>query len=386
MTTTAAITVAPVTSRREHRIFLRFPWRIYRDDPLWVPYVLSERADRLNPARNALFQTGEVALFIAWRGREPAGTVATAIDPAANAHHNERTAVFGFFECVDDETVARALFDRTVAWSRARDMRILRGPQSFGAADEPGVLIEGRETPRGMLMGWSRLTYRGFFERYGFRKFQDSLAYRIYLKEYIDENGIFHPPRGVDRIAARVRERYGDRVRLRLGNLKDIDGELEIARCIYNASLTPLPEFTPVSREEWRRMATAIQPLLDPDFVPIVEVDGRPIAFGLGLPDINQALWHCNGLRMPWEYVKLWWTSRHLPGVSFKIMAMVPDYHGQGLDALIYTHIAETAFRKGFAWIDLSLTGDDNPTTNRMLRRTNATIDKRYRTYELVLD
>ena len=248
---TNPITIRLVATRRERRIFLRFPWRIYRDDPLWVPPVLSERAGRLDPGKNALFQTGEVALFIAWRGREPVGTVAVAIAPAANAHHHERTAVFGFFECIDDEAVARALFNRVVAWSQARGMHSVRGPQSFGAADEPGVLIAGRETPRGMLMGWSPPTYRGFFERYGFHKFQDSLAYRVYLKDYIDENGVFHPPRGVDRIAARVRERYGNRVRLRLGDLTDVDGELEIARRVYNASLSPLPEFTPRSNWNW---------------------------------------------------------------------------------------------------------------------------------------
>ena len=362
----ATITIRPVASRREKRIFLHFPWRIYRHDPLWVPPILTERAERLDPTKNALFQTGTVATFIAWKGRNPVGTIAMAIDPATNAYQNEQVAVFGFFECVADYTVAQALLDHAAMWARAQGMNILRGPQSFGAAEEPGVLIEGRETPRGLLMGWSPPYYQTFIERYGARKYQDSLAYRVYLANYVDEAGIFRLPHSIDRIAEYVQDRYNGRCRVRFGNLQDLDGELEVARDIYNRSLATLPDFAPVNREDWRRMAQAIRPLMDPEFAPFVEVKGTPVAFGLALPDVNQALWHCNGLRAPWDYLKLWWHSRRLPGISFKIMAMLPEYREQGLDALIYQHIAQTSFRRSYQWVDLSLTGDDNPMTNKM--------------------
>jgi GNAT superfamily N-acetyltransferase len=384
--TAAAITVRPVATRREKRIFLLFPWRIYRDDPLWVPPTLAEHADRLNPKKNQLFQTGKVAAFIAWKGHTPVGTIATAIDPAANVYQNEQVVVFGFFECVEDYDVAQALLDHAATWAREHGMHILRGPQSFGSAEEPGVPIEDRETPRGLLMGWSPPYYQTFVERYGAYKYQDSLAYRVYLADYVDGAGVFHLPHGIDRIAEYVQDRYNGRCRVRLGNLQDLNGELEAARNIYNRSLATLPDFIPVNREDWRRMAQTIRPLMDPEFAPFVEVDGEPIAFGLALPDVNQALRHCNGLRAPWDYLKLWWYSQRLSGISFKIMAMLPEYREQGLDALIYQHIAQSSFRRGYQWVDLSLTGDDNPMTNKMAQRIGAVIDKRYRLYELALE
>lgn len=195
---TAAITVRPVIMRREQRVFLRFPWRIYRHDPLWVPPILAERAARLDPKQNRLFHTGKVALFSAWEGRRPVGTIATAIDPAVNAYQREQAAVFGFFECVEDYRVAQALLDQAAMWARAQGMRILRGPQSFGPSDEPGILIEGRETPRGLLMGWSPPYYQTFVERYGFQKWQDGLAYRVYIADYVDEQGVFHVPHDIE--------------------------------------------------------------------------------------------------------------------------------------------------------------------------------------------
>ncbi len=190
----------------------------------------------------------------------------------------------------------------------------------------------------------------------------------------------------IERIAEYVQRRYNGRCRIRLGRLDDLEGELEVARDIYNRSLATLPIFTPERKEEWRRMALTIRPLLDPELAPFVEIDGVAVGFGLALPDINQALWHCNGLRAPWEYLKLWWYSRHLPGVSFKIMALLPEYREQGLDALIYNHIAQVCFRRGYRWVDMSLTGDDNPMTNKLAQRSGAVVDKRYRLYELVLE
>jgi len=157
----------------------------------------------------------------------------------------------------------------------------------------------------------------------------------------------------------------------------------ERARRIYNRSLAILPELTPIEEREWHWEAKKLRPLIDPDCAFFTQVDGREVGFGLGLPDINQALLHCNGLRYPWNYFHLWWHSRRITGLSFKIMALLPEYWGRGLDALIYLEMGRAMLRKGYQWVDLSLTGEDNPMTNRLATRIGARVDKRYRIYEL---
>jgi GNAT superfamily N-acetyltransferase len=377
------IRIEPVTSHRDRRTFLLFPWRLYRQDPMWVPPVKSERAAIINPERNALFQTGEVGLFIAWKDHQPVGTIGLAIDAIGNQNRPEPVAFFGFFDCVDDKAISTAMLDHAIAWTRQRDSKILRGPQSFNGSEEPGILIEGRETPRGMLMNWTMPYYQDMLEGYGFVQWEDSLAYRVYLKDYIDTEGNLVLPGRIQRINRYLRKRYDESTcRVRLGNLDNWDSELEIARSIYNRALANLPDFVPMSQEDWKRIAGSLSPLLSSDFALFVEMKGEPIAFALALPDINMALWHCNGLRFPWNYVQLWWYSRKLPGLSFKIMGMLPEYHGLGIDALVYEHIALAAYRHGYEWIDMSLTGGNNPTTNKLAQRVNAKIDKRYRSYE----
>jgi GNAT superfamily N-acetyltransferase len=378
-----AVRIEPVTTRRQRRAFLLFPWRIYEDEPNWVPPIVGERSARLDPHQNPLFRQGEAAPFVAVRDNRVVGTIALAVDRRANQVRGEQIAVFGFFECVNDYAVAQALLDQAVAWARARDLETLRGPQSFSANDEPGLLIEGRKTPPAILQGWTPPYYVDLIERYGFRKYVDSLAYRIYRDDLPGENGDKALPAKLVRVAEYARQRHS--YTIRHVDPDNWDTEMEIARHIYNRSLATLPEFTPMGEREWREQAEKLRPLIDPDLAVFSQVDGREVGFGLGLPDVNQALWHCNGLRYPWNYLQLWWYSRHITGLSFKIMALLPEYWGRGLDALIYLEIAQAWLRKGYRWMDLSLTSEDNPMTNKLATRAGARLNKRYRTYKLDL-
>ena len=116
------IRIEPVSTRRDRRTFLLFPWRLFRNDPLWVPPVLSERAATTDPKRNTLFQTGEVGIFIAWKDRQPVGTIGLAIDAIENKNRTEPIAVFGFFDSINDTAVSDALLDHAIAWTRQRNI------------------------------------------------------------------------------------------------------------------------------------------------------------------------------------------------------------------------------------------------------------------------
>jgi GNAT superfamily N-acetyltransferase len=116
-----------------------------------------------------------------------------------------------------------------------------------------------------------------------------------------------------------------------------------------------------------------------------VQVSDKPVGFVLAFPDANAALIHCNGLRYPWDYARLWWHTRRIRSISFKILALDPDYWGRGLDALMYVELAKATLRKGYTWMDMSVTGEDNPQTNKLATLVGAHVYKRYRIFELAL-
>ena len=376
------IHIQPAETARDHRAIVTFPWRIYRNDPLWVPPLISERLARLDPKRNPFFQNGEAQPFLAYHRGKLVGTAVLAIDHRSNRHLGGKVAVFGFFEVVEDYTVAEALLCAAADWARQKGMKSLRGPFHFAASDEPGLLIEGRDTSPVILMGHSPPYYVDFFRRFGFVKFgADSLAFRAWAAPYKGDPGRL-PPKLL-RVAEAVQKRGG--FTLRCGRLDRWGEEIESAFHIYNGALSTLPRFVPLTRADFERQARALEPLLDPDFVLFAEVDGQPVGFALGLPDTNQAIRHANGGRYLWDWLKLWWYSRRIDCLSFKILAVLPEYRGRGIDVLFYLEMARQVLAHGYRWMDMSLTGEDNLMTTRIATRFGAEVYKRYRIFQLAL-
>lgn len=376
------IEVRRVATGAERRVFLHFPWRIYRHDPVWVPPLLPERKGRIDPARGAFFSHGEAEFFVAWRGREAVGTLCAAEDRARNAFLQVREAIFGFFECIDDYDVATALFDTAVAWARARGLDSLFGPFDLDYEDNYGLLLEGYDTPQVLLCGHTPPYYRDFAERYGFVRGRtgDNIAFRVSLEISADD------PR-LQRLArvARIAQRRGH-VSARTARVDEWETEIDHAIRILNKGLAVLPGHSPWGRGTLAAHAEALRPIMDPDLVIFGLVDGEPVGWVLGLPNLNEALQKANGLRHPWDYPRLWWHARRQPAcLCFKSIAVDPDHWGRGVDAVMVYTLVRRALDKGYRWMDLSLTAEDNPMTPRLAERMGAHIYRRYRVYRLEL-
>lgn len=378
------IEIRPAITRRERRTLLTFPWRIYRDDPLWFPPALPQMVERLNPARNPNIAEGVMMAYIAWRGSEPVGTIVVADDTRRNANWGSDEALFGFFECIEDYAVAEALFDAAVAWVREAGRSRLHGPWYLDYEDRHGMLVKGWDRPPVVMCGHNPRYYPEFAERYGFQKGRrDSLAfaYDLTTAEPI-------PPK-LARVAQKVRERWN--VGTRCGNPAkgSWESEIETAVRVLQRGLTVLeqgPDRFGWPLDRFLLHAEALRPLLDPDFVIFGLADGKEVGWVFGLPDLNPAFRAANGLQHPWDVARLLLAQRKQPDcVTMKSIALDPDYWNRGIDALMVYEFARTALEKGYKWIDMSLTGEDNPMTPRLATNLGAEEYKRYRIYELLV-
>jgi GNAT superfamily N-acetyltransferase len=374
------IEVRRVATAAERRTFLNFPWRIYRDDPVWVPPLMPERKKRIDPDRGPFFEHGQAEFFVAWRGREPVGTICAAEDRARNAFRQAREALFGFFECIDDQDVAAALFDTAAAWARARGLDSLYGPFHLDYEDGYGILIEGYDTPQVLLCGHTPAYYRDLVERYGFVRGRhgDNVAYEVDVPRQAGDPRMERLER-----VAHIAQRRGH-VSARPARMEDWDAEIEHAVRILNKGLAVLQDFSPWDRDTLAAHAEAMRPVMDPDLVIFGLVDGEPVGWVLALPNLNEALQKADGLRHPWDYARLWWYGRRQPAcLCLKSIAVDPDHWGRG--AVMLYALARQALAKGYRWMDLSLTADDNPMTPRLAERMGARIYRRYRVYRLGL-
>jgi GNAT superfamily N-acetyltransferase len=375
-----SLSIQPIHTLKELREMVAFAWEIYKDDPLWVPPVFDERVARLDPARNPMLKHGELQAFVARRDGRIVGTIAGAIDYNLKNVIPDPFAAFGFFECINDYNVAEAMLDAVIEWACAKGQVRMRGPYNPTQNDEQGFLVEGRDRIPIILTAHNPLWYPEFVERYGLCKWgPDLFCYGISADGLKPDLSNLPPKLG--RVLEVVRQRT--RAKIRTANFADWDNEVVRARQVYNRSLAVLADFIPLDADEFHRQVELLRPVLDPDLVLFVDVDAKTIGFALGLPNVNEALHHANGLRRPWDYLRFLWDRRNIKGMSIKIIALDPDYWGRGLDALMYGELARQMVKKGFDFADLSLTGEDNPQTNKLAKVIGAEVYKRYRIYQL---
>ncbi len=371
--------IRSVKKRRDRRLFLSFPWQVYKDDPIWVPPLIPERAKTIDPKRGAFYQRGEAELFLAWRGKLPVGTICCGEDKEANSAGERRECLFGFFEYLEDFDIAEALIQRAVLWARKRGLESLTGPFNLDYENGYGVLIEGWDRPPPLLCGHSPPYYREFMERLGFQPSRgDNLAFVARFDDDSPER------RRLSRLAERLRSR--DWVRIRTPDVRHLDREVETIQQLMNESLAHLPDHRPWSRSAVEALVKPLARIADPELVLFAEVEGKTVGWFPGLPNLNEAFIYANGLHRPWDYLKLLWHLRRQPQwLCIKSVLVLPRYWRSGVALLLFDEMAKRARAKGYTWADLSLTSDDNPFTPALAERLGARLYKRYRVYRLDL-
>jgi len=373
------VTVTPVSGRRDIDAFIKFPFRLYRDDPNWVPPLLYLERPRFAPKTNPFLQHADHQLFLAHRDGQVVGRISAQEDHEHNRFHQERTGFFGFFESEDDGEVAQPLLETAEGWLRERGMEAARGPLSFSINQEVGLLVDGFDTQPMIMMAHSRPYYGRLIEGTGFTKATDLYAWRWDWETV--------PPkahRAVDTL-----RRQPD-ITIRTGDIHRFDEEIATILDIFNSAWSENWGFVPVTPAEARHLAEELRQIVDTNLIIIVEVDGKPAGALLALPNINEAIHNLNGRLLPFGWAKLLWrlkVSRIKTG-RLMIMGIKKEYRTRRYLAMAYLLCDEVyrgASRRGYRWAELSWTLEDNTAVSTMISNVGCRKYKTYRIYETPL-
>ncbi|MGW8267078.1 MAG: N-acetyltransferase family protein [Longimicrobiales bacterium] len=371
---TADVEVAPVSGHGDLHAFLRLPWRIYRGDPRWVPPLLSEVKKVLDRSRHPFHAHAEVEFYLARRHGEVVGRVAAIVNHRFNDFHGVRIGTFGFFECTEDVDAARALLRRAALWSQERGMTLLQGPFNLSTNDElfsPGVLLEGFEDPPVLMMGHTPRYYSRLLEACGFAKSKDLLSYRVEADAAPDRL-----LRGMSRIKGR------QRVVLRSLNLRDLDGDIRRIEEIYHSAWERNWGFVPMTDAEFEYMARSLEPVIDPRFCAIAEIDEDPVGFALQLPDLNQAFKRMDGRLLPLGWLKFLWHRRRIDTARVLALGVKPEHRRRGIDTMLILHLFQEGLRAGYSRAECAWILEDNLPMRRGLERIGGRVHKVYRVFE----
>ncbi|MCX7030865.1 MAG: hypothetical protein NTU62_12220 [Spirochaetes bacterium] len=373
------VEIHPVTTRRELKAFIRFPWKVYRADPLWVPPLISDRLAYLDPARGIFYKDADVALFTAREGRQVLGTIAAFVDHARARYVGRAEGGFGFFEVLEEYGAAAALLDTCRGWLRQRGMVSVRGPTNFGDNDSPGVLIAGTDYPPAMLEAHTPPYYKDFLERYGMQKENDLYAWRVTFERV--GTALHGAPSDIVHVADAARK--DSALSIRRIRLENWDQEVSTILALFNATMETIPGAVPIGEEDFGRLASQMRPFLDPELGLIAEIGGAPVGYCLLIPDTNRVLARLNGRLFPFNWIRIGRYIREIDVVSFKLLGVLKEYRRRGIDALLYVEALAKAKERGYQWLDGSLTSELNPVINLIARSRGAEMYKHYRLYRM---
>lgn len=368
------VSVAEVASSGDLKEFVELPYRLYRGDPSWVPPLRSDVRWMLDESQNPFWKHARRKLFVARAGDRVIGRVAAIVDSEHNRVHQDRTGFFGFFECENEPDAAKALLQ--AAESAVRGMLPgcdkLRGPVNPSMNDEVGALVPGESEPGAplLMMTYNPAYYLDLFSSAGFAKEKDLVAILAPVSDLSFKR--------LSRITEGVRKREPG-LTVRTIRMDRFAEELATVKHIYNGAWEKNWGFVPMTSEEIDAMAKKLKPLIYPPYIWFAEMDGKPAAFMLGLPDYNQVLIDMGGSLLPFGWLKFLLGKSKITRCRLMAFGVLPEFRKKGIDAVLYYLSMKEGVKKGITTVEFSWMLEDNAEILKPLEVFGGKIYRRYR-------
>jgi hypothetical protein len=370
------VEIREVSGKKALNAFIRVPWKIYKDDPNWVPPLLVERKEALSPG-HPYFKHASWCAWIAYREGKPVGRISAQIDQLHQQQYDNKLGFFGLIESQDDEDVFSALFKTAENWLREQGMQQIAGPFNLGINQEIGILVEGFDRPPYIMMPYTAPYYGAAIERCGYQPAQDLLAYEL------DNNTLTLP-----RVMQALIDRSASRVSVRPLRRKEKKAELEIMRDIFNDAWKNNWNFVPFTREEFQAIGKELLMLLPANFIQIAEFDGEAASFVVLLPNINEAIADLDGRLLPFGWARLLWRLKvKFPKTArVALMGVRQKYQntrfGPALAYMVIKASTDAGTAKGLERAEMSWVLEHNHAIRHIIESIGGEVTKRYRMYE----
>ena len=367
------IRIKKVESKSDLMTFIKCQWNFYKNDPFWVPPLIMERKTLLNKEKNPFFHNASADYFIAYRNNEIVGRIAAIKNDIHLKHHNDNSGFWGFFESINDQQVANALFDTAKKWLKEKGLTRMLGPANPSSNDEWAMLLEGFDDSPRLLMTYNPKYYLALCENYGMTKAKDLYAYKL-------ENHKVMASDKMKRVQQLARDRY--KLKITQLDLKNFNKELEKVKIVYNKAWAPNWGFIPLSDAQIDAMAKDLKPLVEPSLVLFGEIDNQLVGFALVMLDYNQIFKNMNGRLLPFNFLKLYTQKKKITWARIITLGIIPEHQKKGLDAVFYWEIVNRAHDVGIDLGEASWILEDNDMMNRGAQVLDGTIYKKYRVWQ----
>lgn len=368
------IEIKQVKSKKDILKFIKMPWLIYKKNPYWVPPLIFEQKEFLNPNKGVFFDYGEAALFLAYRNKKLVGRISAHVNHRHDEIFHDNKGFFGFFECEDNVNTAKALFKSAEEYLRKKGKKFMEGPFSFSIYDEMGILVEGFDSVPYILNVHNPPYYQKLLEANGFEKSVDWFAFRA--KAGITDTNI--NPR-YENVFEKIIKKNS--ITFRNVDKKNLEKDAIAVKNIFNQAWSKNWGHINFTEREWNRFKNALKSLVIFPLTIIAEVKNEPVGFLLSIYDANLVLQKMNGRLFPFGFLEFF----KIPKIKrFRVilMGILEKYRHLGLEAAMIIQVIKKASNMGFLEAEMSNIVE----TNKPMLDTISHISvEKYKTYRIYI-
>ncbi len=366
------LTIRKVSGKDDIRTFIFLPEKVHNNNPGWLPPIYMDEFELFNSKKNKSYLYCDTIMLLAFRGKKPVGRIMGIISHRYNQIKKEDHARFCFLEAYDDAEAVTGLLREVEEWAVDMGMDALVGPLGFSDKDPQGLLVEGFEYPSVITSATNSAYLPELVKGAGFKKKRD-------LVEYLAE-----VPKELPELFKRVLNRFESNKDINLitfrkkSDLKPyIIGILEL----MNETFTEIYGFVPLSDPEKRELAKRYLPILDPEFIKAVTVNGELAGFSIAMPDISDGLKRARGKLLPFGFIKVLNAAKRTDKLVMLLGGITKKHRGKGIDALMGASILDSVNKKGMKYLDSHLVLEDNVRMRSEYERIGGKVVKRFRIF-----
>ncbi len=367
------IIIKEAKTKAEIKEFVKFPFKLYKDCPYWIPPLISEETENFDKTKNPAFANADVKLYIAYKNNEVAGKVAAIINWQEVNNQNKKKVRFGWFDVIDDIEVTKALLEKVYEFGREHNLEYAEGPMGFSNLDKVGVLTEGFDQI-GTMITWYNYPY--------YKEHLEKLGYTI-EKEYRESIFSFNnvDPKPFQKASALIKKRYGLKS-VHFNSAKDVMPYVDKMFDLFNKSYERLSSFVAISDVQKEYFKKKYVGLINPEYIKFVEdADKNLVAFTIVMPSFSEALIKAKGKLFPFGFWHLLRAKKNSKDVAFYLIGIDPEYQNKGVTAIIFDDYYKVFQKNKIRNCIRTPELEENHAMNNLWKNFNPIIHKRRKTY-----
>ena len=372
-----SVEVTPVESRKDRKEFMELIWRLYKGDRYWIPPIRMNQEELVGFRKHPFYENNRCQAFLARRDGQVVGRIVGIINHGHNKRFEEKRGFFGFFESIDDQQVANALFDAAGRYLKSQGMTDVRGPCNPSLNYETGTLVDGFDSSPTFMMTYNPPYHDRLIRGFGFEKTQDMYAYNgnVEMLNTIDPK--------INRTVEMVKERF--KLKVRQVSRKNFSKEILLFLKIYNESLQGTWGFVPLSDGEVKALGMSMKLLINPAATSVIEVDGEAVAVGLGLPDYNPIIKKIDGKLFPFGWIRILLDRKKITKMRIISANVSLEWQRWGLGLVLLNRMLPDVLAIGITDAEFSWVLESNDLSRGSLERAGLVPAKTYRLYDRTL-